>query len=278
MRGQFNSRVEMVAGTVDLGQVRPAAQPAGGPLKLVYATSRLDDSLGQIFLPALRRLMEEEGPRIETHFWGPQPPAELPAARHHAVIHNYDRFLRRFSAAGFEIGLAPMADDIFHRSKTNTKFREYGACRIAGVYSDVEVYTACVRQGETGLLAANNAESWHRALRQLVDDAPLRRKIQGQARAEVEERYSQEIFEAALCAHRATAGEPVAAAVFTDRSAARPAAAAARRPPRRPGSASDRASPPQRLGAVLEHPPLDGLQRPEHGPAAMAAAELLKTQ
>ena len=194
--GLLNSHVEMVAGAVDLGQVRRPAKSPGGPLKLIYATSRLDDSLGRIFLPALRRLMDEEGPRVEAHFWGPRPPAELPAVRHHAVVHDYDRFLRRFSAAGFEIGLAPLADDVFHRSKTNTKFREYGACGIAGVYSDVEVYSDCVRHGETGLLVANDAEAWYRALRQLVDDADLRRKIQQQARVEIEEHYSQEKFEA----------------------------------------------------------------------------------
>ncbi len=61
----LNPHVEMVASAVDLGQVRRPANPPGGPLKLIYATSRLDDSLGRIFLPALRRLMDEEGPRVE---------------------------------------------------------------------------------------------------------------------------------------------------------------------------------------------------------------------
>ena len=192
----LNRHVEMVASAVDLRQVRRPATAPAGPLKLIYATSRLDDSLGRIFLPALRRLLDEEGPRVEAHFWGPRPPAELSAARHHAVVHDYDRFLRRFSSAGFEIGLAPLTDDAFHRAKTNTKFREYGACGIAGIYSDVEVYSACVRHGETGLLVANDAAAWYRALRQLVDDADLRNKIQKQARTEVEEHYSQEKFEA----------------------------------------------------------------------------------
>ena len=191
----LNSQVEMVASAVDLRQVQQRQKPPGGPAKLVYATSRLDDSLGRIFLPALRRLMEEEGGRIEAHFWGPRPPAELPGVRHHALVHDYDRFLRCFSAAGFDIGLAPLADDLFHRSKTNTKFREYGACSIAGVYSDVDVYAHCVRHGETGLLVANDAEAWYQALRQLVGDAHLRQEIGQRARAEVEEHYSQEKFE-----------------------------------------------------------------------------------
>ncbi len=194
----LNARVEMVCGAVDLGQVRRPPKPSGGRVKLIYATSRLDDGLGRIFLPALGRLLREEGPRVEAHFWGPRPPGELPAVRHHAVVHDYDCFLRRFSAAGFDIGLAPLVDDVFHRSKTNTKFREYGACGIAGAYSDVEVYSACVRHGETGLLVGNDAEAWHRALRRLVDDADLRERIRRQARTEIEKNYAQGQFEAVL--------------------------------------------------------------------------------
>jgi len=196
--GLLNPYVKLVSSGVDLRQVRRPTRPPGGAVKLIYATGRLDDSLGRIFLPALRRLIDEEGSRVEMHFWGPRPPADLPSARHHAVVHDYDRFLRRFSAAGFDIGLAPLADDTFHRSKTNTKFREYGACGIAGVYSDVEVYADCVRHGETGLLAGNDAEGWYRALRRLVDGRELRKQIQQQARKEIEQRYSHEEFEAVL--------------------------------------------------------------------------------
>ncbi len=192
---EFSSNVELVSGAVDLSQVRAPGTPPNGPIKIIYATSRLDDPLAAIFLPALRRLLDESAGWVEAHFWGPRPPHHLPGVRHHAVIHNYDRYLQRFSAAGFEVGLAPLADDIFHRSKTNTKFREYGACRIAGIYSDVDIYSDCVRHGETGLLVSNTTDDWYGAIRRLVDDFDLRRMIQRQARAVVEANHSQERFE-----------------------------------------------------------------------------------
>ena len=193
---RFNDSVEMVNACVDLSLVGDFGGVRAVPIKLVYATSRFTDAMGQIFVPALKRLLEEVGPRVEAHFWGPKPPDALRGVVHHAMIHDYDRFLRRFSAAGFQIGLAPLHDDLFHRSKTNTKFREYGACGIAGVYSNVDIYSDCVQHGETGLLVPNDSDAWYRALRQLVDDAALRVKIQRQARASVEEHYSQEAFEA----------------------------------------------------------------------------------
>ncbi len=184
----------------------PLPYPGEGPgvktgaIKLIYATSRFNDAMGQIFVPALQRILEEVGPRVEAHFWGPKPPDSLRGVVHHAMIHDYDRFLRRFSAAGFQIGLAPLHDDLFHRSKTNTKFREYGACGIAGVYSNVDIYSDCVQHGETGLLVPNETEAWYQAMRRLVDDAALRTKIQRQARASVEQHYSQEAFEAVFLA------------------------------------------------------------------------------
>ncbi len=195
---QLNHNVEMVASAIDLAQIRSPDASSAAPIKLVYATSRLDDSLAGIFLPALRQLLDDAGPRLEIHFWGPRPPDGLLGVRHHAAIHNYDRYLRQFSAAGFDIGLAPLPDDVFHRSKTNTKFREYGACGIAGIYSNVVVYSDCVQDGQTGLLVPNTAADWYRAMRRLVDDADLRHAIQQQAHAAVEERYSQQRFEAVL--------------------------------------------------------------------------------
>ena len=162
---------------------------------------------GEIFRPALARILSRYAGRVEAHFWGcrPPPPASgfpasgCPAAlanvRHHGLICHYDRYLRRFSRAGYDIGLAPLPDDAFYRSKTNNKFREYGASGIAGIYSHVDVYADCVRHEVTGLLAANDADSWHDALVRLIEDETLRTRIQRQARQYVREHYAQEKFE-----------------------------------------------------------------------------------
>jgi len=104
--------------------------------------------------------------------------------------------MRQFSSTGFDIGLAPMLDDDFHRSKTNTKFREYGACGIAGIYSNVALYASFVKDGETGLLAENRPEAWYHAMVRLVNDPELRARIGGSARREIQHLYSQERFQA----------------------------------------------------------------------------------
>ena len=154
----------------------------------------------KLFLPALQRVLTRYAGRVEVHFWGCRPPglSALPGRAgvcYHPIIRDYDRFLRCFSRGGFDIGLAPLHNDLFHRSKTNNKFREYAACRIAGIYSNVNVYSDCVREGETGLLVENNEEAWHDALVRLVESAALRSAIQSRGRAYVEEHYRQEDFE-----------------------------------------------------------------------------------
>jgi len=194
----LNPRVEQVVGPIDLSLIEsPHPARDSSILKLVYGTSRIQDELSALFAPALTRILKEYSGRIEAHFWGAMPP-ELKGCSgvfYHRVIRNYDRFLRRFSQAGFDIGLAPLPDDVFHRSKTNNKFREYGACRIAGIYSGVDVYSNNVADGETGLLVPNEPEAWYQAMVRLIEDQDLREKIKNQARDYVCKHYSQENFE-----------------------------------------------------------------------------------
>src|SRR5215510_9420029 len=144
----LNPRVVQVDAAVDWALL-PPARPRRDPrtVRIVYPTSRWrKDDLASLFLEDVRRLLTAYRGRVEVYFWGYHPP-EL---RGHPAVHcldfrpDYDRFFGAFARAGFDIGLAPLRDDVFHRSKSNNKFREYAACHVAGVYSDVDVYSACV--------------------------------------------------------------------------------------------------------------------------------------
>jgi len=84
---------------------------------------------------------------------------------------------------------------VFYRSKTNNKFREYGASGIAGIYSNNDVYSRCVENEVSGLLVANNADNWYDAIERMIEDEALRTRIQQRARQYVREHYSQEKFE-----------------------------------------------------------------------------------
>jgi hypothetical protein len=194
----LNPKVVKIFAPIDSNLVSSTRKDSNArPLKIVYPTSRFDDDLPTIFMGALMRILKQFEDRVEMHFWGWKSfylPA-CPRVFHHKPIIDYDSFLHKFSGAGFDIGLAPLKDDVFHRSKTNNKFREYSLCRIAGVYSDVDVYSDCVMPEETGLLVRNDPESWYQAIARLIEDRDLRERIKTQAQAYVREHYSEEEFD-----------------------------------------------------------------------------------
>jgi len=181
----LNSRVARIDGPIDWSLL-PSSPPSRDPrrVRIVYATSRFrQDDLAILFLDDAREILRVYGERVELCCWGYHPP-ELrgePSVRFLDFVPDYDRFFRRFARSGFDIGLAPLRDDVFHRSKTSTKFREYAAARIAGIYSNVDVYSECVRESETGLLVENEPGCWFRAISRLIDDGELRARIQAQA-------------------------------------------------------------------------------------------------
>lgn len=191
----INDKVVKVVPPVDFRHIRPR-RASRGKIKIVYPTSRANDELFSIFLPALEKILNDYDGKIEAYFLGFTPPTLRKHARVHSVpmIWDYPTYLQRFSSAGYDIGLAPLLDDIFHRSKTNNKFREYGACQIAGIYSDVDVYSSCVSQMETGILVPNTTEAWYNAIKLLIEDRALQKKIQLSAYQFVKEHYSQQKF------------------------------------------------------------------------------------
>jgi len=166
-------------------------------LKLVFSTSRtIADDLSQIFVKDLIRVINEFGNTVEVHFWGfmPEELQGFPSVKFHRFMPNYQKYMRTMYGQGYDIGLAPMKNDLFHNSKTNNKFREYGACWIAGIYSNSEIYSNCVEDGLTGLLVSNDEGEWYQAIVRMMKDVEMRKAIQLRARAVIEKEYSLDTF------------------------------------------------------------------------------------
>jgi glycosyltransferase involved in cell wall biosynthesis len=194
---RFNSNARLLKAGFDFDLVAAstAKRRRSDVVQIVYATSRIVDNQYLLFAEALRKVMKVYNNRVSMTIWGCQP-AELVGAegiKFMPLIPNYNEFLRSFASHSFDIGLAPLEDTPFHRSKTNTKFRDYGASKVAGIYSNVCVYSSCVNDKETGLLVDNNADSWWQGMSLLIENASLRQSIQENAYREVYEEYRQEV-------------------------------------------------------------------------------------
>ena len=89
----------------------------------------------------------------------------------------------------FDIGLMPLPDAQWERGKCGLKALQYMALGVPAVVSPVGVNAQIVRDGENGLVAADEA-GWERALGRLLDDASLRARLGAAGRATVEAEYS----------------------------------------------------------------------------------------
>jgi glycosyltransferase involved in cell wall biosynthesis len=190
-----SANIQIVSGPLDWSLIPPSLPPRpAGPVRLVYATSRRDDDVGKMLVDPLRRVLDAR-PDVELTIWGPRHDelASHPRARRREPIRDYDDFFRQFAIEQFDIGLAPLPDDLFHRCKSNNKFREYAATGVAGVYSDMPVYNTCVEHERTGLLAANTAAAWVSAVERLVIEASLRRSIQERARDYARQHFNEQV-------------------------------------------------------------------------------------
>lgn len=165
-----------------------------GVIRIAYPTGRIDDrNLEEIFFTAVRAILEKYSGKVEFHLWRKTAPKQLVGVRGLVLnkpLRSYDNFVCSLYKAGFNIGLAPGIDTPFFRSKTNNKYREFGGCGIAGIYSSFPPYSNTVDHGHTGLLAGNSTDDWVTAMERLVSDTGLRERIVKNALEDVFVNYS----------------------------------------------------------------------------------------
>ncbi|EJL6449380.1 glycosyltransferase, partial [Vibrio cholerae] len=162
-------------------------------IKIAYATGRVaDENLEKNLELALKKIACEFGNSIEIHFWR-EPFKSLKGMNNvirNKVEPNYEKFLREFYISNYDIGLAPLLDDVFYNSKTNNKYREYSGCNVSGIYSNVKLYRDCIQDGWNGVLVDNDENSWYLGLRKLILSKQLREQIASNAKNDVLENYS----------------------------------------------------------------------------------------
>jgi glycosyltransferase involved in cell wall biosynthesis len=78
-----------------------------------------------------------------------------------------------YRSIDFDVGIAPLADTVFNRSKSGIKALEYQALGIPVVASDSPAYRGIVLDGVTGYLVRHEHQ-WGRYLRDLVRDEQMR--------------------------------------------------------------------------------------------------------
>lgn len=91
------------------------------------------------------------------------------------AINRYARFMASF---GFDVGIAPLVDCNFNRSKSNLRWLEYSALKLPTVATDISHFNQSITHGVDGLLIKDNdPQAWLHSLESMVEDQNLRETI-----------------------------------------------------------------------------------------------------
>jgi hypothetical protein len=163
-----------------------------GTIRIGYPTTRRP-SVSALLEPVVKHLARRYAGRIAFEFvgWMPDELADVPGVTLLPHVPDYDRYLAFKISRRWDIGLAPLVGSAFDACKTSVKYREYGGCRVAGVYGNAAPYIDDVVDGRTGMLADHRPDAWIATLERLIDSAALRDTIAANAHADVEARFSQ---------------------------------------------------------------------------------------
>lgn len=88
-------------------------------------------------------------------------------------IDQYPQFLKSWD---LDIGVAPLQDNDFNRSKSNLRWLEYSAIHIPTVTSRVYPFRNSIRHGEDGFIC-NTSQQWYDALKLMIVDAQKRKEV-----------------------------------------------------------------------------------------------------
>lgn len=161
-------------------------------IKIIYAGSLYRDQDFHAIKQAILRISAEYTDKVTFCFYGylPKELAHLPNVQYDKTFYKYNDFIQKQYTGGFDIGLAPLADTLSNRSKSNLKYREYAACRIVGIYTDIPPYSDCVIDQYNGILVSQTASAWYQAIKLLIDSPALRNKIKETAYDHVHSQFS----------------------------------------------------------------------------------------
>ena len=186
----FNDRVSVLPTFFDFSLINGVHPIPTDEVRIGFAgsPSRVEDLefICQMIEPIL-----SEFPRAVFEFAGVLPRNVSIGERVRFFPHtsDYNTYIKFQVQRNWAIGLAPLMDHEANRSKTDNKYREYGACHIAGIYSDIPPYSDVVQQMVTGVLVKNDPLIWFEALRCLLGNSSQRAILAENAYKHVKSRY-----------------------------------------------------------------------------------------
>lgn len=133
----------------------------------------------EAIFPALLRIDEIFREQVQFEFICCYPVgwSKLKRAVIHPCVHDYSGFLKKLAALNWTVGLAPLHPTPFNEAKSDSKFRDYTAAGITGIYADLPPYRHTVRPGINGWLAGNHPAEWVERISEALMDKKREEKL-----------------------------------------------------------------------------------------------------
>ena len=143
-------------------------------------------------VPSLVRILEAY-PTIEFNLFGKIPkPKALDCfgsrVKMIPVELKYQDFMQKMKNLGWQIGICPLADTEFNKTKSDNKWVEYSAVGTAVIASAGTVYDDCCAGG-CGLLV-ESADRWESSFIALIENFALRQELVERAQQKLLQQYS----------------------------------------------------------------------------------------
>lgn len=190
---RYNQRIDILPTFFDFSLIEGCVRCPTEEVRIGFAgsTSRINDL--DIIAPLIEPILNKV-PNAVFEFAGTMPKGiqESQRIRFFPHIANYAEFIQFQASRNWHIGLAPLIDNEANRCKTDNKYREYGACKIAGIYADIPPYQNSVEPGITGLMVEGTTTAWLEAILGLIADRSTRTEMAERAYEDVLAKYSVE--------------------------------------------------------------------------------------
>ncbi|RUX96609.1 glycosyltransferase family 1 protein [Mesorhizobium sp. M7D.F.Ca.US.004.01.2.1] len=186
----FNARTAVLPTFFDFSLIDGVQPSSTDEIRIGFAgsPSRIDDL--DLISPVIELILEKY-PKTIFEFAGVLPKGVSigPRVRFFPHTGDYNAYIKFQATRNWAIGLAPLMDHEANRSKTDNKYREYGACHVAGIYSNIPPYSDVVENSVCGLLVDGAQSSWFDALAALIERPDKRTILANNAFEHVRARY-----------------------------------------------------------------------------------------
>jgi glycosyltransferase involved in cell wall biosynthesis len=144
-------------------------EETGPPYRIGYFGSPHHQRDIEMIFPMLLAIKELLTQQVEFEFIGCYPQAwQQLKGKIFSYLPDYEKFLDFLTGRHWSLGLAPLRPTRFNAAKSNSKFRDYTAAGVVGIYTDLAPYKDSIIDGQNGWLVKDSLEEWNEIIKKAL--------------------------------------------------------------------------------------------------------------